>query len=200
MKRKILILEWMLIFILMTLIACGQPQEASQTEGEAEVEVTGIETEVELEGTEIETEVVVEETEIETDVETRETEVELESTEDLTSVEEEITEIAEASQEEALQDYFIWYDGDKKLTEFLWKWESESEWKVGWNKEPIEAGSGFGFKGIYKEEALVVKMSFDDGEVGEATLPAESVKASKDDAVNMGGYCMFYVYPVGISW
>ena len=122
------------------------------------------------------------------------------------SQEEEEIQKAEESQEEeeisqeSKQDFLIWYDGDKKLTDLYWKWESDSEWKVVWEHQTIEAGTGADFAGTYKEEAFMVKMAFDDGEVGEATLALEDVKKSKADAENMGGYLVYYIYPIGIWW
>lgn len=115
----------------------------------------------------------------------------------------EVAQEAEGSQEsqqEEIQEFLIWYDGDKNLTDLYWKWESESEWKVVWENRIIEPGTGSDFDGTYKEEAFMVKMAFDDGEVGEATLSVEDVKKSKEDAVNMDGYLVYYIYPVGIWW
>ena len=110
------------------------------------------------------------------------------------------TEETQEIQQEPKQEFLIWYDGDKKLTDLYWKWESDSEWKVVWEHQSIEPGTGADFSGTYKEEAFMVKIAFDDGEVGEAILSVEDVKLSKADADNMGGYLVYYIYPVGIWW
>ena len=101
----------------------------------------------------------------------------------------------EGTQQESKQNFLIGYDGYKKLTDLYWKWESDSEWKTLWEHQSIEGGTGIDFTGTYKEEAFMVKMVLEDGEVGEASLPVEEVKMSKEE---MGDYLVYYIYPVGI--
>ena len=181
--KKSVVLITMLIVVLGLSTACGNNQQVT-TDSTSTTQEQVLENETKVEEVLDDTKDLGENVETEEDVEAEENV--------------DIQETAENVQEESNQKFLVWYDGDKNLTDLYWKWESDSEWQCVFEQRDFEAGTGVDFQGEYKEEAFMVKMTFEDGEAGEATLSVEDVMLSKAEEDEMDGYLVFYIYPIGI--